>query len=40
MYAKYRMEARRAKTSGKQKTRPPTLCVQNELARDGATSTT
>ena len=39
-YAKYRLEACRAKTSGKQKTRPPTLCVQDELARDGAKSTT
>ena len=39
-YAKYRLEACRAKASDKQKTRPPTLCVQDELARDGATSTT
>ena len=39
-YAKYRLEACRAKTSGKQKTRAPTLCVQDELARHGATSTT
>ena len=39
-YAKYRLEACRAKTSGKQKTRPPTPCVQDELARDGVTSTT
>ena len=39
-YAKYRLKACRAKTSGKQKTRPPTLCVQDELACDGATSTT
>ena len=39
-YAKYRLEACRAKTSGKQKTRPPTLCVQDELARDEATSIT
>ena len=39
-YAKYRLEARRAKTSGKQKTRPPALCVQDKLARDGTTSTT
>ena len=39
-YAKYRLEACRAKTSGKQKTRPLTLCLQDELARDGTTSTT
>ena len=39
-HAKYRLEACRAKTSGKQKTRPPILCVQDELARDGTTSTT
>ena len=39
-YAKYRLEACRAKTSAKQKTRPPTLCVQDVLARDGTTSTT
>ena len=39
-YAKYRLDACRAKTSGKQKTRPPTLCVQDETVRDGATSTT
>ena len=32
-YAKYRLEASRAKSAGKQKkTRPPTLCVQEELA--------
>ena len=39
-YAKYRLEACRAKASGEQKTRPPTLCVQDDLARDSATSTT
>ena len=39
-YAKYRLEACRAKTSGKQRTRPPTLFVQDELARDSTTSTT
>ena len=39
-YAKYRLEACRAKSSGKQKTRPSALCVQAELARDGTTSTT
>ena len=39
-YAKYRLEACRAKTSGKRRTRPPTLCVQDELARDGTASTT
>ena len=38
-YAKYRLEACRAKTSGKQKTRPLTLCVQYELTRDGPAST-
>ena len=38
-YAKFRLEASRAKTAGKQKkTRPPTLCVQEELDRDGASS--
>ena len=38
-YAKYRLEASRAKSAGKQKkTRPPTLCVQEELARDSASS--
>ena len=35
-YAKYRLEACRAKTSGKQRTRPPTLCVQDELTRENA----
>ena len=39
-YAKYRLGACRAKTSGKQKTRPPTLCVRDELARNCTTSTT
>ena len=39
-YAKYRLEACRAKASGKQRTRPPTLCVQDELIRDGTASTT
>ena len=39
-YAKYRLEACRVKTSGKQTTRPPTLCVQDELARDATASTT
>ena len=39
-YAKYRLEACRAKTSGKQRTRPPKLCVQDELTRDGTASTT
>ena len=38
-YAKYRLEASRAKSAGKQKkTRPPTLCVLEELARDSASS--
>ena len=38
-YAKYRLEASRAKSAGKQKkTRPPTVCVQEELARDSASS--
>ena len=37
-YAKYLLEASRAKSAGKQKTRPPTLCVQEELARDSASS--
>ena len=38
-YAKYRLEASRAKSAGKQKkARPPTLCVQEELARDSASS--
>ena len=37
-YAKYRLEACRAKTSGKQRTRPPTLCVQDELTRENASS--
>ena len=38
-YAKYRLEASRVKSAGKQKmTRPPTLCVQEEMARDGASS--
>ena len=39
-YAKYRLEACRAKSSGKQRTRPPTLCVQDERTRDGTASTT
>ena len=34
--AKYRLEACRAKASGKQRTRPPTLCVQDELTRENA----
>ena len=38
-YAKYRLEASQAKTSGKQKkVRPPTLCVESELNRDNASS--
>ena len=37
-YAKYRLEACRAKASGKQKMRPPALCVQNELTRENASS--
>ena len=39
-YAKYRLEACRPKTSGKQRTRLPTLCVQDELTRDGTASST
>ena len=39
-YAKYRLEACRAKASAKQKKRPPTLCVQDESIRGGATFTT
>ena len=37
-YAKYRLEACRAKTSGKQKMRFPALCVQDELIRENASS--
>ena len=37
-YAKYRLEACRAKTSGKQKMRPPAFCVQVELTRENASS--
>ena len=37
-YAKYRLEACRAKASGKQKMRPPALCVQDELTRENASS--
>ena len=38
-YAKYHLEASRANSAGKQKkTRPPTLCVEEELARDSASS--
>ena len=38
-YAKYRLEASQAKTSGKQKkVRHPALCVENELNRDNASS--
>ena len=38
-YAKFRLESSRAKTAGKQKkARPPTLRVQEELARDGTSS--
>ena len=37
-YAKYRLEACRAKASGKQKMRPPALCVQDELSRENASS--
>ena len=37
-YAKYRLEACRAKASGKQRTRPPTLCVQDELTRENAST--
>ena len=39
-YAKYRLEACRAKASGRQNTRPPTLYVQDELTHDGTASTT
>ena len=37
-YANYRLEACRAKASGKQKMRPPALCVQDELTRENASS--
>ena len=38
-YAKYHLEGSQAKASGKQKkVRPPTLCVENELNRDNASS--
>ena len=37
-YAKYRLEACPAKASGKQKMRPPALCVQNELTRENVSS--
>ena len=37
-YAKYRLEACPAKTSGKQKMRHPALCVQDELTRENASS--
>ena len=37
-YAKYQLEACRAKASGKQKMRPPALCVQDELTRENASS--
>ena len=35
-YAKYRLEACEAKASGKQRMRPPALCVQDELTRENA----
>ena len=37
-YAKDRLEACRAKTSGKQKMRPPALYRQDELTRENASS--
>ena len=37
-YAKYRLEACRAKAYGEQKMRPPAFCVQDELTRENASS--